>query len=79
VDVLPEAARVDPPLTIIANRSDQAGAQAMQLLLDRMAAPDRAGRVVERPLPLIVRASTLGLQANSFRPGAPPPADGIVK
>ena len=77
-DDVPEASRVDPPLTTIANRSDQAGAQAIHLLLDRMAAPDRPGRVVERPLPLIVRASTLGPQANALSADAPPPADGML-
>jgi LacI family transcriptional regulator len=78
-DDVPEASRVDPPLTTIANRSDQAGAQAIQLLLDRMAAPDRPGRVVERPLPLIVRASTLGPQASRFPADAPLPPDRIIK
>ena len=78
-DDVPEASRVDPPLTTIANRSDKAGAQAMQLLLERMATPDRPGRVVERPLPLIVRGSTLGLDGAPVLPPAPLAADGSVR
>ena len=78
-DDVPEASRLDPPLTTIANRSDQAGAQAMQLLLERMATPDRPGRVVERPLPLIVRGSTLGLDGTPFPPPAPLVVDGSTR
>jgi DNA-binding LacI/PurR family transcriptional regulator len=70
-DDVPEASRLDPPLTTIANRSDAAGAQAMQLLLERLAAPNRPGRVVERPLPLIIRGSTLGLDCTPVSPAAP--------
>lgn len=75
-DDVPEASRLDPSLTTVANRSDAAGAQAMQLLLERLAAPDRPGRVVERPLPLIIRGSTLGLDGTRFPPPAPLLTDG---
>jgi DNA-binding LacI/PurR family transcriptional regulator len=75
-DDVPEASRLDPPLTTIANRSDAAGAQAMQLLLERLAAPDRPGRVVERPLPLIIRASTVGVDRTPVATAAPLAADG---
>jgi LacI family transcriptional regulator len=67
-DDVREATQVDPPLTTVANRSDEVGGQAVQLLLERMAmGRDQPGRIVQRPLPLITRESTLG------RPGTPTP------
>jgi len=60
-DDVREATLVDPPLTTVANRSDEVGVQVVQLLLERMAMDRRPpGRIVHRPLPLITRESTLG-------------------
>src|ERR1700716_2846867 len=60
-DEVREATQVDPPLTTVANRSDEVGVHVVQLLLERMAmGRDQPGRIVERPLPLISPESTLG-------------------
>jgi LacI family transcriptional regulator, galactose operon repressor len=60
-DDVREATQVDPPLTTVANRSDEVGVQAVKLLVERMAmGRDQPGRIVERALPLITRESTLG-------------------
>ena len=75
-DDVPEASRLDPPLTTVANRADAAGAQAMQLLLERLAAPERPGRVVERPLPLIIRGSTLDPDRTPLERSSPSPRAG---
>src|SRR5260370_21508263 len=59
-DDVREATEVDPPLTTVANRSDEVGVHAVQLLLERMAiGRDQPRRLVHRPLPLITRESTL--------------------
>ena len=60
-DDIREATQVHPPLTTVANRSDDVGVQVVQLLLERMAmGRDQPGRIVHRQLPPITRESTLG-------------------
>src|ERR1700704_5909954 len=67
-DDVREATQVDPPLTTVANRSDEVGVQAVKLFVERVAmGPDQPGRILEGPLPLIPRESPLG------RSGTHPP------
>jgi LacI family repressor for deo operon, udp, cdd, tsx, nupC, and nupG len=76
-DDVPEAAWVDPPLTTVANRGHEVGTQAVRLLLERMGAkPGRPGHVIQHPLPLVVRASTVGRRPSETRAAGRAPVGG---
>ena len=56
-DDMPWATSLNPPLTAVSQPSQEIGAAAADLLLDRMAQPDRAVRHVILRTQLVVRAS----------------------
>jgi DNA-binding LacI/PurR family transcriptional regulator len=57
-DDLAPARASTPPLTTIRQEVEQAGVKAVQLLLERIQAPEAPARRVELPTRLVVRAST---------------------
>lgn len=62
----------EPRLTAIAQPSKEIGAQAVRLLLDRLASPDRPARVVRLPCTFVHRSSC-------GCPDRPPPSDQPAK
>lgn len=62
-----------PRLTAIAQPSREIGAQAVRVLLDRLAAPDRPARTVRLPCAFVHRTSC-GCPESSVRTGPPEPA-----
>jgi LacI family fructose operon transcriptional repressor len=61
----PWTALVEPGLTVIAQPTYEIGRTAMELLLQRIAQPDRPVRQIELAGELIVRSSTCGRPANA--------------
>jgi LacI family transcriptional regulator len=58
-DDLPPARVARPPLTTIRQEVEQAGMEAVALLLERIAEPDAPARRVELPTTLVIRGSTV--------------------
>ncbi|MER6531961.1 LacI family DNA-binding transcriptional regulator [Streptomyces sp. NPDC001508] len=72
-DDFPWADLFSPRLTAIAQPSREIGAQAVRVLLDRLAAPDRPARTVRLPCAFVHRTSC-GCPEPSVRTGPPEPA-----
>lgn len=70
-DDMPWATSLNPPLTAVSQPSQEIGSAAADLLLDRIARPDRAVRHVILETKLVVRASC-GASARTARPQASP-------
>ncbi len=71
-DDMPWATSLNPPLTAVSQPSQEIGATAAELLLERIAQPDRAIRHVTLETTLIVRAScgaTSGTPRAAVAPG----------
>ncbi|MFF0381052.1 LacI family DNA-binding transcriptional regulator [Streptomyces sp. NPDC004286] len=64
-----------PRLTAIAQPSRELGARAVRVLLDRLAAPDRAATTVRLPCVLVHRASCGCPEPGPGEADTPPPAD----
>ncbi|MFI8345909.1 LacI family DNA-binding transcriptional regulator [Streptomyces sp. NPDC085596] len=64
-----------PRLTAIAQPSRELGAQAVRVLLDRLAAPDRAATTVRLPCVFVHRASCGCPEPRPGEADTPPPAD----
>jgi DNA-binding LacI/PurR family transcriptional regulator len=64
-DDMPWATSLNPPLTAVSQPSQEIGAAAANLLLDRMAQPERAVRHVMLRTQLVVRASCGALRARA--------------
>lgn len=57
-DDLPQASLIDPFLTVAAQPAYDMGAEAVRLLLERLAEPERKPQTVVLPVELIVRRSS---------------------
>lgn len=68
---MPWATSLNPPLTAVSQPSEEIGAAAADLLLDRIARPDRAVRHVVLETTLVVRASC-GAALQMAHPQASP-------
>jgi DNA-binding LacI/PurR family transcriptional regulator len=72
-DDMPWATSLNPPLTAVSQPSQEIGSAAAELLLDRIARPDRAIRHLILETTLVVRASC-GASLHRARPKAVPAA-----
>lgn len=72
-DDMPWATSLNPPLTAVSQPSQEIGSSAADLLLDRIARPDRAIRHLILETKLVVRASCgAALNRTRTKPGAGP-------
>ena len=77
-DDMPWATSLNPPLTAMSQPSQEIGSSAADLLLDRIARPDRAIRHLILETKLVVRASC-GASLHRARPKASPGTHGSRK
>ncbi|MFI2433807.1 LacI family DNA-binding transcriptional regulator [Streptomyces sp. NPDC018693] len=77
-DDFPWADLFSPRLTAIAQPSREIGVRAVQVLLDRLAAPDRPARTVRLPCAFVHRTSC-GCAEQPLTPPAPPSPKGTAR
>jgi DNA-binding LacI/PurR family transcriptional regulator len=65
---MPWATSLNPPLTAVGQPSEEIGSVAAELLLDRIARPDRAVRHVVLETRLVIRASCGALARKGLQP-----------